>query len=54
MIKVYGWQSGDKFIVSRFPKPKEGEKPRPANTFDSQTEAVRETEQRGVNIEWLQ
>jgi hypothetical protein len=53
VTKVYGWQVGEKFMVSRFPKPKEGEKPRPANSFDSQSAAVREAEQRGVSIEWL-
>lgn len=52
MTKVYGWEQDGKFYVSRFPKPKDGEKLRPANSFDSQTAAVREAEQRGVSIEW--
>jgi hypothetical protein len=53
MKKAFGWKDGDKFYVSLYPKPI-GEKKRPANSYDSQTDAIREAEQRGMSVEWQQ
>lgn len=54
MIKVYGWEIDGKFYISRFPKPKAGDRPRPVNLYDSQPEAIRDSEDRGVSVEWQQ
>ena len=54
MKKAYGWKDGEKFYLSLFPKPKDGEKVRPSTPYDTQSEAVAEVERRGMIVEWLQ
>lgn len=50
MKKLYGWQEGEFWFLSRFKK----EPNRAANKYDSQSEAIQEAEARGMTIEWLQ
>lgn len=48
--KIYGWEKDGKFILSLFKK----EDGRPANKYESKSEAIQEAEARGLSIEWLQ
>jgi hypothetical protein len=54
MRKIYGWQDGLQFALSKFPKPKDGEKPKPVNLYPDQASAVEEATTRGLSIEWQQ
>ena len=50
MRKVYGWQDGDDWYLSKFKK----EPGRPVNKYKTKEEVIQETEGRGIAIEWLQ
>lgn len=46
--KAYAWEDGDKFYLSRFPKPD-----KPKNTYDSRDALAIEARSRGITVVWV-